>query len=647
MTAAVVLALVAGGVSIGPASAEAATKPSVRADATIGTDRVVTLRIGCTAATTCRGAIALKLSTGGKKKLSYRIAKHSAKTLSWTLSAGAYRAFATRGSAKLTVTGTAVSPAKRSFAESRTVTPAKPRLSLASASYAIAKDRRLPLALTCSASAGCGAKVSLQLVADAPSGAAYLTVASTTVRSTKAGSASAILTLPDDAYAALGEVSARVLIAETRPDAVQAIRPIELTRAAPVRTASVAYAQRNWTPTEYDTCPASLHESYRTVGPDGKYYPTWHPPQVTDPATGRICSFGHEHGADPTTSDIYAWVAGHYAPADRVEGEPEGLPFGYASEELNNHISAGHGDMAMRHEDNGGHKVFVRNDVGLLDGDHRSVTFENAEGKRERVVCDFLIKAHQGSWSADATANNAHELFYAVKCNDGTELISTTLSLYGNPNGFRRSCAPGSAVATVGSMLPPATTAGGSRAIPDRGCAADAVSGASDVWALYEVWESANELTTADGRVLASFDPWFGVRNPSRYYDSRYSSATVNGIGHPIDLLWEESSTAKAASVYPWSTVAGVERFDYRDPRSPFDGAQRDFYIGQSSVTGIAGSPVFYTDPYGGSARTDRVAGSIAQWAVAGSMAPGIELERQQFDLSADWGKSNGVHAPN
>src|SRR5262245_30331322 len=47
-----------------------------------------------------------------------------------------------------------------------------------------------------------------------------------------------------------------------------------------------------------ELCPAWVHARYVTTGPDGKQYPTWHPP--IDPEFG--CLFGHEHGADPRTS---------------------------------------------------------------------------------------------------------------------------------------------------------------------------------------------------------------------------------------------------------------------------------------------------------------------------------------------------------
>ena len=71
-----------------------------------------------------------------------------------------------------------------------------------------------------------------------------------------------------------------------------------------------------WVPGPGDNCTQAIHDQYSTVGPDGKLYPTWHPP--TDPATG--CSFGHEHGRDPRGSALYG-----------VVGD---IPFGYANEQL-------------------------------------------------------------------------------------------------------------------------------------------------------------------------------------------------------------------------------------------------------------------------------------------------------------------------
>lgn len=52
-------------------------------------------------------------------------------------------------------------------------------------------------------------------------------------------------------------------------------------------------------------CPAWVHDSYVTTGPDGKSYPTWHP-QI-DPVYW--CYFDHEHGSDP------ALFSAGYSPA--------------------------------------------------------------------------------------------------------------------------------------------------------------------------------------------------------------------------------------------------------------------------------------------------------------------------------------------
>ncbi|WP_300679285.1 hypothetical protein [Nocardioides sp.] len=377
------------------------------------------------------------------------------------------------------------------------------------------------------------------------------------------------------------------------------------------------------------------------TGPDGKIYPTWHSAQVTDPATGKLCTFGHEHGADPKTSDIYDWVADYLDNGRHASNK--GIPFGYVSEKLEDYGHE-HAGMTMRHEDNGGHKVFVANDVALLAADRSWVRDANGD----KVVCDYLIKAHQGSWSPDATSNNAHELIYAAKCTDGTEVISSTLSRYGNSNEFNQNCdyaagdkqKLGAVVSTISSTLPKGD--GGARSIPDAACVAKNATGTdAALWGIYELWSSENRLTATDGTVLASYDPWFGVRNPSRYYDPANSTATANGISRTVDLAWGTN----AATGYPWSTVNSLEKFDWRDPRSPFDGAQRDFYLNQTSVAATAPTTV-YTNPYGADASTTPSAGFIAQHLVAGSRS-GTALATQKFDTSADYGLNNGVHAPN
>ena len=99
-----------------------------------------------------------------------------------------------------------------------------------------------------------------------------------------------------------------------------------------------------WEPSEYDTCPASLHDEYTVTGPDGKRYDSWHPTSAVDPATGKKCTFGHEHGDDPRTSDIYEWAV------KKTGDKATGIPFSYANE-VSAVAAEEHGSVPHRHED--------------------------------------------------------------------------------------------------------------------------------------------------------------------------------------------------------------------------------------------------------------------------------------------------------
>lgn len=403
---------------------------------------------------------------------------------------------------------------------------------------------------------------------------------------------------------------------------------------------SDAYQNRNWTPTAYDTCPKALHDSYSVVGPDGKLYPTWHPAEVTNPATGELCAFGHEHGANPAGSDIYGWVVDHFA-APGYE-ERAGIPFGYGNEELTEYAAANTG-VATRFEDHVGHKVDYVNDVTLLDTDGRYVRDEAGE----RISCDYLFKVHQGSHSPDATTNNVHELVFAARCSDGTDLLTTTMARFGAPNTYSRSCSPATAVSTGSSS--PYPSGGGIRLLPDRDCIEEYVlippaqtNRRSDIWALYESWQLDEELTTAGGDVVASFDPWFAVRNPSRY------AWPGTGIGRTLDASWEtETADGGVANATPWSDVQAQSPFEYRDPRSPFDGSQRDFYIQDVEVSNADGPELVWTDPYGGNASAEEFPGAICQIVSPTDNSDQPELKRRLFGRDDDYGSGNGVHAPN
>lgn len=195
-----------------------------------------------------------------------------------------------------------------------------------------------------------------------------------------------------------------------------------------------------WAPGPNETCTKEQHDRYATLGPDGKRYPTWHPP--VDPASG--CRFGHEHGRDPSGSRLAAMVGP--------------IPFGYANEQLEVWDP-----LNPRHEDHVGHKVEWENGVAMrVNSDVASPLFD--------IRCDVLVKLHQGTHSKDAFTNNVHELVYHIACNDGTTMHVTMLTAIGKPGEFVRSC-DGSTRITAGAPTPlNSPHGGGQRLIPDRDC---------------------------------------------------------------------------------------------------------------------------------------------------------------------------------
>lgn len=395
---------------------------------------------------------------------------------------------------------------------------------------------------------------------------------------------------------------------------------------------SVASTTRAWTPTAYDSCPKELHDRFSVVGPDGRRYPTWHPPTAIDPATGERCSFGHEHGDDPRSSDIYEWVAAHFAAAGYQRYA--GLPFGLAAETLNSWAAANPG-TPTRSEDHVGYKVDVADDVALVGPD----------GGADGVTCDYLTVVHQGTHSPDALSNNAHELLYATRCDDGTELIASTLSRFGDAGSFQRSCEPGVTIATTDNGYP---DGGGSRLIPDRACIERDVlvpaGRTTSVWALYEKWSSENTLETAGGETLASFPTAFGVFNPSRYGTGAATTART------LPLCWETAPDGDRANGIDCSaaTQNGTlsTPFSWDEPKSPFDGTRRDVYLAGTAVHNEGGSEQVWTDPYGGNASPLPFPGAICQLVYAGDNGATGQAKAQVFGRGRSF-DADGVHAPN
>ena len=377
---------------------------------------------------------------------------------------------------------------------------------------------------------------------------------------------------------------------------------------------SAAYSL--WRPTAYDSCSPAVHDAYSVVGPDGKLYPTWHPP--VDPATG--CTFGHEHGRDPRGSDLYASIGP--------------VPFGVANEALDA-WSPG----TPRHEDHVGHKIEWENDLELA-------TIWPAGRRTGR--CDVLTKLHQGTHSRDAFTNNLHELAYHVRCDDGFELHATTLVAIGVPGEFIRAC-DGVAVPAGAASPANSPTGPGGRYIPDARCAARMLVAegklSDEDAALRELWIAFQRLSTPEGKSLAYYDPAFAVFGPSRFF----APDAANQLGRTVDICYETLADGRRARGGGCAAVTPAARLAYDDPRSPFIGVRRAMSLGATVLSNDDGPTAWYTDPFGGNATRTPFPGSVRQYVspvAARVVGTGDNYRTPLVGGARDYG-GHGVHAPN
>jgi len=385
----------------------------------------------------------------------------------------------------------------------------------------------------------------------------------------------------------------------------------------PEFTGARSVAMGAWTPTAGDNCDVATHDRYSIVGPDGKLYPTWHPP--IDQASG--CNFGHEHGRDPRGSDLF--------------GKVGDIPFGYANEQLDIHDQS-----RRRHEDHVGHKVEWENNLRFQAGDGLGDFFE--------VECDVLVKLHQGTHSRDAFTNNLHELAYHIACSDGTEIHATVMAAIGIPGEFVRSC-DGTTVA-VGPATPAnSPQGGGKRRIPDRICMerhflVGAGSNSNVSSALHESWETHIQLKQTTGHTLASFNPYFQVFLPSRYHDP----AQANVTGRPIAGCYETEANGDRArgALCEEATANGTLLLAFDDPRSPFNGVRRRVDINSNRVDNASGPTVWYTDPFGKNASESPFPGSIRQWLARINNNRAFNFNGPTIGGDRNYG-AGGTHAPN
>jgi hypothetical protein len=439
-----------------------------------------------------------------------------------------------------------------------------------------------------------------------------------------------------------------------------------------------------WTPnTTHDTCSKSFHDTYFVVGPDGKKYPGWHPPTAVDPANGRDCTFGHEHGRDPRGSALWEFVREQFAfdanrngVIDPSERDASGLPFGYIAEQLIAYNAANGIANADRLEDHTGYKIAWENSVRrdrLLNGQVQSLD----------LFCDVLTVLHQESYSAESFASNLHQLTFAIDCSRGADaarypvrLLASLMATFGNPGSFIESV-PGTGDATVTTGIPQPTTspAGGTergRVIPT------AANVRNDIYVpvgqtsnfstgLFEVWSAAAALVRNDGTQLATFNPAFSVYSPSRYFDPGLLLTTIgrsidvcysglNAAGVLIDDPLRAGEIVRQARGPDCATVAPngpatprIQRVAFDDPRSPFNACRREVSIGSTPLANAGGRTAWFTDPYGRAGQTASFAGSVRQFiAASDNTGSGIVLAENSFGGDISYCPPGaGLHAPN
>jgi hypothetical protein len=374
--------------------------------------------------------------------------------------------------------------------------------------------------------------------------------------------------------------------------------------------ATDSHAMGRWSPHPlHDSCTREFHDRFHVVGPDGKRYPTWHPPVAYDAARRQACSFGHEHGRDPRTSQLWKtrqiqrafhWDADADGHMDANEEALAGIPFGYANEQADFWFAVN--DLpTMRHEDHVGHKIELANgepDIathtmssaangGVWVGRLGNGVVQQDTGMR----CFYLAKAHQGTSTPDAFGHNLHEVVYLSDCRHVSDLQQcanpddlascadlhpqnsrvtvSTLQPFGRADGFtsfmpmcgiERRNDPQDFVPVPPSAFSPWWPDGaGDREIITRQCAEIGFLVPAGQWSgnFYEAWPASLALRRANGTaVLEGINLLFDVQDAARYfypealkvergYDLERPELAGTNLGYSMDLCYDETLLAQ------------------------------------------------------------------------------------------------------
>jgi len=318
-------------------------------------------------------------------------------------------------------------------------------------------------------------------------------------------------------------------------------------------------------PRQRGECPQSVHDRYWVKDANGVSHPTWHPP--VDPVTG--CRFAHEHGDDPRLSPNYSFA--------------EGIPFGIT-----------HGGSAgfMRHEDHVGHKIIVQTGWGLVDGNPQNgIQPDSGFIRRTGINCDWLSKIHQGSWSRDALANNAHEYFLNLRCTDGVQMRLKQLITFGPPELVTNIC--DNPVVNEDDALgnPDQTSQAFHSGVASTSGVAvtQALDGKREFaciknvrWkdTLEELWKSDGVLEFPGGGFI-NFSPYYVVLNPARYMNHQWAvRGAVDSYISSLDLCFDDNAAYQGLPMRFCNSVPAElgelnSAVRQRDLRNPMNGTRR------------------------------------------------------------------------
>jgi hypothetical protein len=136
--------------------------------------------------------------------------------------------------------------------------------------------------------------------------------------------------------------------------------------------------------------------------------------------------------------------------------------------------------------------------------------------------------------------------------------------------------------------------------------------------------------------VLASFNPYFQVLDPSRFF----SPGAERNMARTVDLCFLPDVRAQGG---PCEEVARFNTLAWDDPRSPFKGVKRFVDINGNQVNNEGGGTRWYTDPLGKEGRPLPFRGSLIQWVAPRSS--GYDLHGPPIGQNRNY-DARGVHAP-